>query len=71
MLLRDIHDIQIGQGPLQRLTDAGKIGISSEGQSDDRIEAQGILDQKGMSPLLIVMGYSIIHRVVRSFSPLK
>lgn len=34
-----------------------EVGVSSEEQSDNGIEAQGILDQRGC-PLLIVMGYS-------------
>jgi membrane protein YdbS with pleckstrin-like domain len=48
VLIQDICNIQISQGPFQRLTNAGKIGISSAGQSDIEIEVQGILDPAGV-----------------------
>lgn len=52
VLIQDIRNIQISQGPLQRLTNAGKIGISSAGQSGIEIEVQGILDPKRVKAIL-------------------
>jgi membrane protein YdbS with pleckstrin-like domain len=52
VLIQDIRNIQISQGPLQRLTNAGKIGISSAGQSDIEIEVQGILDPAGVKAII-------------------
>jgi len=52
VLIQDIRNVQISQGPLQRLTNAGKIGISSAGQSDIEIEVQGILDPKKVKAIL-------------------
>ena len=39
---RDMRNVQLKQGPLQRLFDVGAIGISSAGQSDIEIVASGI-----------------------------
>ncbi len=39
---RDIRNVQLKQGPLQRLFDVGSIGISSAGQSGVEIVASGI-----------------------------
>jgi uncharacterized membrane protein YdbT with pleckstrin-like domain len=52
VLIQDIRNIQISQGPLQRLTNAGKIGVSSAGQSDIEIEVQGVLDPKGVKSMI-------------------
>jgi membrane protein YdbS with pleckstrin-like domain len=52
VLIQDIRNIQISQGPLQRLTNAGKVGISSAGQSDIEIAIQGILDPKGVKAII-------------------
>jgi len=52
VLIQDIRNIQISQGPLQRLTNAGKIGISSAGQSDIEIEVQGILNPTGVKAII-------------------
>jgi membrane protein YdbS with pleckstrin-like domain len=52
VLIQDIRNIQISQGPLQGLTNAGKIGISSAGQSDIEIEVQGILDPKRVKAII-------------------
>lgn len=48
VLLRDIRNVQITQGPLQRLTNAGNIGISSAGQAGIEIQVPGILDPEGV-----------------------
>ena len=48
VLLRDIRNVQIAQGPLQRLGNAGNIGISSAGQADIEIQVPGILDPEGV-----------------------
>lgn len=52
VLIQDIRNIQISQGPLQRLMNAGKIGISSAAQSDIEIEVQGILNPKGVKAII-------------------
>lgn len=44
VLIRDIRNVQITQGLLQRLTNAGKLGVSSAGQAGIEIEIDGILD---------------------------
>jgi membrane protein YdbS with pleckstrin-like domain len=50
--IQDIRNVQISQGPFQRLTNAGKIGISSAGQSDIEIEVQGVLDPEGVKAII-------------------
>ncbi len=52
VLIQDIRNIQINQGPLQRITDAGKIGISSAAQSDIEIEVQGIPNPKRVKAII-------------------
>ena len=52
VLIQDIRNIQISQGPLQRLTNAGKIGISSAGQSGIEIEVQGVLDPRRVTAIM-------------------
>ena len=52
VLVRDIRNVQITQGPLQRFTDAGKIGISSAGQADVEIEIDGMLNPQQVKAII-------------------
>ena len=49
---RDIRNVQMSQGPLQRLLDVGTIGISSAGQSGMEIVVGGIPTPNKVKDLL-------------------
>jgi uncharacterized membrane protein YdbT with pleckstrin-like domain len=52
VLHRDIRNVQITQSLLQRLTNAGKIGISSAGQAGIEIEIDGIVDPNAVKAII-------------------
>ncbi len=49
---RDIHNLQVSQGLLQRIFDTGTLGISSSGQSGIEIEACGMPDPNKVKAIL-------------------
>lgn len=40
--IRDVRNVRVKQGPIQRLLGVGYVGISSAGQADVEIQAQGM-----------------------------
>lgn len=48
----NVRNIQLRQGPLQRMLKVGYLGISSAGQGGIEIEVQGIPDPEGVKKLI-------------------
>jgi uncharacterized membrane protein YdbT with pleckstrin-like domain len=48
----NVRNIQLRQGPLQRLFNVGYLGISSAGQGGIEIEVSGIPDPEGVKQLI-------------------
>lgn len=44
VLLQDTRNVQIVQGPIQRLANSGKLNISTAGQADIEISIDGLID---------------------------
>ena len=49
---QDVRNIQINQGPIQRLLKTGKIGVSTAGQSEIEISISGIPNPEKVKSLI-------------------